>query len=185
MLRKKIEKPNPIFFDTTKMPRCIEKTLKGTRCKANGLEHEGSVRCNTHRHMHIIANAVEVPDFAPTPDLYNHNRYMMPTVEGVAAPVQPQPDAKDIRIAELTQQLADLMKEKRRVEFDAIGKELSDHCWHLDYSDDVVYDWWYEAYEAKGWNGLYKSIKGANTECSTKDCDECKSILQSIEWRCN
>ena len=167
------------------MPRCIEKTLKGTRCKANGLEHEGSVRCNTHRHMHIIANAVEVPDFAPTPDLYNHNRYMMPTVEGVAAPVQPQPDAKDIRIAELTQQLADLMKEKRRVEFDAIGKELSDHCWHLDYSDDVVYDWWYEAYEAKGWNGLYKSIKGANTECSTKDCDECKSILQSIEWRCN
>ena len=170
------------------MPRCIEQTLKGTRCKANAVLHEGKFRCTTHRRMHILENAVELPDFvetpdiAPTPELYNHSRYMMPTVEGV---VVPEPDAKDIHIAQLTQQLAELMKEKNKVEFDAIAGELAEHCWHLDYSDDVVYDWWYEAYEAKGWNGLYKSIKGANTECSTPNCDECKEMLQNIEWRCN
>ena len=163
------------------MPRCIEKTLKGTRCKANGLEHEGKVRCNTHRHIHIIANAVEVPDFveephfAPTPELYNHNRYMLPTIID---------DQKDQRINELEEQLANLMAEKKKDDYDAIAEKLADHLWHLDENDDLVYDWLYEVYEAKGWTGLYNSIKGANKACKVNGCSECASILGNISWRC-
>uniref|UniRef100_A0A6C0IGB0 Uncharacterized protein n=1 Tax=viral metagenome TaxID=1070528 RepID=A0A6C0IGB0_9ZZZZ len=42
------------------MPRCSEKTSKGLRCKANGLEHNGKIICTIH-----LKDYEDMPDLIP------------------------------------------------------------------------------------------------------------------------
>ena len=88
---------------------------------------------------------------------------------------------KDIRIAELEKEVAKLKLHIKTTDYNSINNALCEHCWHLDFSESLVDDWWKDEYDKNGWDGLYICIKRANMECVYKNnCKQCSSILAII-----
>ena len=147
--------------------KCVAICRTGSTCQNEGIEHPGGIRCSTHWKkfrplisFHGVEKAQEMIGEIVT--------------ETIAEATIPEVTSK---IAALQKENDQLKKKILRMEFDSYGMDLCEYAWHLGCSDDVVRDWWQEAFEEGGRKGLYKSLKASSRECKIKNCEECYDIL--------
>ena len=183
------------------MPRCIQKTAKGLRCKSNGVENNGAIICATHlkQMMPELSPLIPIAATAPTaPPPCTHKSTCDLTHDKCCMCSDERPIQEEGYVAYINTHLADavlvprhyyycpkcrerFMKNKETAYMSLWNSGCEELCYHFGYCSDVMGDCWEPVYDKSGLEGLKKDLRLLSKVDHNGDgCENCKKWIDSL-----
>ena len=180
------------------MPRCIQKTAKGLRCKSNGVENDGAIICATHLKQMMPELSPLIPTAPTAPPPCTHKSTCDLTHDKCCMCSDERPIQEEGYVAYINTHLADavlvprhyyycpkcrerFMKNKEAVYMSLWNSGCEELCYHFGLCSDVMGDCWEPVYDKSGLEGLKKDLcLLSKVEHNGYSCEDCKKWIESL-----